>query len=67
MSECKEQWDQQMFEENESELLKNCQKAELIAKRVKKKGQFNNDKAKKVGDTQYSREARFQSGQEAML
>ena len=56
-----------MFEENESELLKNCQKAELIAKRVKKKGQFNNDKAKKVGDTQYSREARFQSGQEAML
>lgn len=37
LSECKEQWDQSCFDENEGVLYKNCQKAELLEKKRKKK------------------------------
>jgi len=55
-----------VFDANESVLLKNCQKAEQVAKKQKKRFQLTSEVAKKVGDSHYNRESRFQIGQEAM-
>jgi len=66
LSDCGRRWDQSQHDENEDNLLKNCQKAELGYKHQKAKGTRNQALSTKLSNTHYDRLTRYRAGADTM-